>query len=291
MLPDHYFIAGLDALSGIYPPGSHHQAGFGMAHYSAALISGSYLIQDALIEPEAIPVMRSLLDKTWMGWDAMAPQPDEAPSPELLERYLAALQASFGTSDYAGHHVIFASLALRVLRQLPRTITHRRITGLLNMTEVFPPVQPRMAPSSDVSPHHPGAFCNEVLTAFLAETETANGPRGHLLTFGCAVLDLHALGYTHLARTAELGFRDFMSQSQGQPKASPELKQVSGQALNPESAAFWRSRPEDYLMQFIGHYIKYPYAFLTLEAKATDAGIKAEARRRLHWVLDPRSPR
>jgi hypothetical protein len=75
------------------------------------------------------------------------------------------------------------------------------------------------------------------------------------------------------------------------PTASPELKQVLGHAPNPESAAFWRSRPENYVMQFIGHYVKYPYAFLTLEAKATDAGIKVEARRRLHWILDPRSPR
>jgi len=41
----------------------------------------------------------------------------------------------------------------------------------------------------------------------------------------------------------------------------------------------------NYVMQFIGHYVKYPYAFLTLEAKATDVGIKAEARRRLHWIL------
>src|SRR5580658_9719397 len=85
MLPNNYFIAGLDALSCIYPPGSGHQTHFAMAHFAAALISGSYMIQDGLIELEAIPVMRSLLDKAWMGWDAMAPQPDEAPSPDQLK--------------------------------------------------------------------------------------------------------------------------------------------------------------------------------------------------------------
>jgi hypothetical protein len=291
MLPDRYFIAGLDALSVIYPPGSDHQSGFYMAHFAAALISGSYLIQDGLIEPEAAPLMRSFLDHPWMGWDAMAPQPDEAPSPDQLKRYLAALQASFGTSDYAGHPVIFASLVLRIMQQLPHTITPRRITGLLNMVEAFPALTPRVSPRPDIPSHQPGAFCDEVLSAFVTESESAQNPRGHLLTFGCAVLDLYALGHTELARTAEMGFRDFMTGYPRPPSDAPQLKEVPGDVPHPESASFWRSRPENYYQQFIGHFLKYPYAFLTLESKASDAGIKAAARRQLHLVLDQNHPR
>jgi hypothetical protein len=291
MLPERFFIAGLDALSIVYPPGSDHQAGFGMAHFSAALLSGSFMIQDGLVEPAAVPVLQTLLDATWMHWDAMAPQPDEPPAPDQLAPYLAALQASFGTSDYAGHHVIFASLALRAMRHLPHSITRRRIAGLLNLAKAFPTATPVKAPGSVVPPHQAGAYCNEVLAAFVNEAETPNGPRGHLLTFGCAVHDLYALGYTDLARAAEPGFRDFMTHDPRHLKHPPQPKEVSGEAMHPESAAFWRSRPENYIMDFIGHFVKYPYAFLTLEAKATDARITAEARRRLHLVLDQRSLR
>ncbi len=289
MLPDRYLIAGLDAMACIYPPGSDSQKGFVMGHFAAALLSGKLLGPGRPVgrrcgTGDGIP---SSTRRGW-GWDAMTPQTtQEAPSPGELERFLAALQESFGTSEYSGHHVIFSSLALRVLRQLPQLTTPRRMAGLLHMAKAFPALQPRAPAVPAPLPHQPAGFCNEVLDAFLASLASRHGPgySGHLLTFGCAVLDLYDLGYTELARSAEIGYRDYMTACRHPASDPSEPGPSPAHATHPESAAFWRSRPDGYVMASIGHHVKYSYAFLTLEAKASDSGLLKEARLSLHRII------
>ncbi len=283
MLPEHYLVAGLDALARSHPtPAS--EPGFGDGHRGAALLSAYFILKDDLIEAQAEAPMRALADH-FTKLPVFAPLPPEPSAPRELDRLLSALARSFGTDQ--AHGVIFPSLALRALHQRPDLITRSRIDGLLRIAEAYTLEEPSSDPLPD-RPFAAGAFADQVLAGFVASTQAFRGffqgGPFHILTFGQAVQDLNALGYIDLARRAETGFRVMLANcllgpSGPKPGLAFPVTDPSPQSVRPDQAAFWQPLPwGPEFAKGLGHIIKYAYAFNALSRHATDADGLARAR-------------
>jgi hypothetical protein len=294
MLPERMLIAGLDAVSRAYAPPHTNEQGFHIAHQGASLLSHWFMVHDRTCEPAAAAVLEPLLAGAWLGQPDFAPRPDEAPAPAELERLLAALGSCAGTSDHAGHPIIFTSLALRAFRQQPALITRSRIEGLLRIATAMAPVSP--LPSREALAAAPELVPAELATTALdgfaasvqVYTDYFQGYSGHVLTFGCAVLDLHDLGYTEVARQAAIGYREYVRRCRQGPSGPHGQWKRPGHGVageDPRTAAFWAGKPPSYLTDGIGHFGKYTYAWLALEARTGDRAVAAEARRLMPEVL------
>jgi hypothetical protein len=292
MLPQRYLIAGLDAVARAYPTGPARHESFADAHRGGSLLSSWFMLQDGHAEPGMDDILRPSLDATWMVMPQFAAAPEEPSAPGELEPTLAAFAAVFGTTVHAGHSAIFASLALRALRLAPHACTPWRMERLRAMATALAPAnaaqeRPRMGALQ------PEELANAALASFAASARIYDGHyqgfTGHVLTFGCAVLDLHDLGYTDLAGIAEIGYRAYMGDCRAGP-AGPHKQwqrpKRAHAACDPDRAAFWKSRPPRYLEGEIGHFAKYAYAFVALAARATDRAAVDAARHYLYEVLE-----
>jgi hypothetical protein len=157
----------------------------------------------------------------------------------------------------------------------------------VRIAEAYRITRPFADPQTEL-PFNAGSFADEVLAGFAAAAQAYRGCfQGysfHLLTFGQAVHDLHALGYVDLARRAELGFRAYLAQCLLGPRGPNHhmafpVKDPPAQMIRPDQAAFWL--PLTWGPEFakgLGHILKYAYAFITLGQQATDAEGLARAR-------------
>jgi hypothetical protein len=292
MPAERYLIAGLDAIARAYGPGANVGDGFAVGHLGASLLSGWFMIQDGTVDAEVDDVIRPQVDRAWMGSPPFAARPEEPAAPEELGRLLSALSPAVGTSDHAGHQVIFSSLALRAFRTLPATLTRSRIDGLCHLAAAYvPPRQPDIGDGE--APPEPAALARDALVGFADAVKSyqgfGQGYSGHVLTFGCAVLDLLALGHVGVGRRALSGYRDYLATCRlgpGGPFTTSARPPHAPSIMHPEHLGYWRSHAVDHAVQGLGHFTKYTYAFLRLERLVSDAGVRERARASLHDVLE-----
>jgi hypothetical protein len=300
LLPERYLVAGLDAIcrshiGEVRPPPYHLSDGFIKAHRGAGMMASYYLFRDRLVDPAARGAVAALLDQEWMGLPLFAPAPAEAAAPAELGRLLAALADLFGTDTGNPHQVIFPSFVLRAFREQPQLVTPWRIAGLLEMIELekpAPPLQLRPLSAAGLPEFELGAFSDLVLRACVRSLVSGNGYdqsySGHVLTWGLAVADLHALGYHVIARKAELSYRNYLRRClEGDEVAAGRMQRAAPPAhpLLPDAAAFWAARPVGNLEHSWAHLPKYAYAFLALLATARDGDVIARSRQLYYHLV------
>jgi hypothetical protein len=279
VLSQRHLLTGLDGMARAFSSTTWTNWQMNFGHRSAGMICACYLVREGRCEREAEPHLERLMAREWAGMPLFAPLPEQSPTPRDLERLLAALAQHFGTHRHIGHDVIYQSLALRVLREHPETITPNRIQGLLRMAEAYGATGAPESPPSD-GRHDPQAFSAWILDAFIRSTDVQLlMGHGHLLTFAHAVLDLYALGYTDVARRAEGGLRRFAENCLQPNPGIPSVKRPTAlYQWQPESRDYWTHLPEGVLERDTGHVIKYAYAFTGFCRLARDPALVSKAR-------------
>jgi hypothetical protein len=279
VLSPRHQLAGLDGLARSFGSTTWTNWQMNFGHRSAALTCACYLVWEGRCERDAEPQLERLMAREWAGMPLFAPLPEQPPAPRELERLLESLARHFGTHRHIGHDVIYQSLALRVMREHPETVTPSRVEGLLRMAEAYGNTGAPEASPSD-GRHDPRDFSKWILDAFIRSTDVQLVlGHGHLLTFAHAVLDLYALGYTDVARRAEGGLRRFAEDC---IKAKSGVRTVERPATSydwqPESRDYWTHLPAGVLERDTGHVIKYAYAFTGFCRLARDPALVAKAR-------------
>jgi len=273
-IPVRYLVAGLDALCRSFPTPEWKWQGMMDAHAGAQVLSAWFMFEEGTIDPAASEPMLDLIDREYLTTPRFAPFGRASTASADLQALIAALPTTVRSNAHIGHNVIFTSLALRALQVDPSLATAERIAGLARLACAY---RNEPTPGDQLAgpEHERRAWSSEVLTAFFpAHAGYSMGIFGHLLTYGRAVDDLHALGHHHLARLAKTGWREYAAQA-SVPKnftgferpAPPESPVPSDQHL-PNGRRYWQSRPVDFLEG--GHCIKYAYAFFGHLARADD---------------------
>ncbi|MGD8240331.1 MAG: hypothetical protein PVH68_17380 [Armatimonadota bacterium] len=276
MLDERYLLRGLDALSR-----AHSTNYFADGHRGAGIVSAYYLCREHEVEDGAARIVAEMIDENWTDTELCAPFPRERPDIALLGRVVAALDGNMGRLRQAGHNVIFPSLALRALHDLPEAVTPSRVEGVCKLIEAFDTADDITLDESDDIPDFgpPEGLAEFILAEYPRTTkafvERGQGWSGHMLTYGRALADLALLGYTELATKGHHAFKLYVKRTRMGPletdKPRPEHAPTP---LMPLQAAYWeRRRQHD---PAIGHCFKYPYGFYGLLALAQDPSLEQE---------------
>jgi hypothetical protein len=285
MLSRDHLVSGLNALSR-----AHALDYFADGHRGAALIAAKYLCQREDIESGAADIITEMADREWAGSDLCAPFPDDTPEPRLTENLLAALTASTDRLRQAGHNVIFPSLALKAMAEVPEAVTPARVAGLCRLVEAFTVyLEPLTGPDVDL----PGLDDPTALAEFiLAEALHAmrrfegrgQGWTGHLLTHAQAVMDLAGIGEATAAEHARGGLAIYVRRirmgPQDEDRIIPEHPPTKHGAL---TERYWQERRSREIG--LGHCFKYPYAFFSLLDIAKDDRLRRRSEEQAYRVL------
>jgi hypothetical protein len=276
MFDERYLILGLDALCR-----AHQTDYFADGHRGAAIISAYYLCQENEVEDGVPEIIQEMIDSHWTHTPLCQPFPDEAADPSLLPTVLETMEQNIAGLRQVGHNVIFPSLALRVFRDLPETITPSRVAGLRRLIECFSSVDditvtdedsiPRLGASEEVAE----LVLAELLDTMQAFVGRGQGWSGHLLTYSRALLDLRAMGYDRVVQAGEEGFRVYLKRIRmGPGERDRVFNEHPDTPLRPLERAYWERRSQG--SAALGHVFKYPYGFYGLMDLAQDAGLKQQ---------------
>ncbi len=256
-LDERYLAHGLNVLCN-----AHSTDSFGSGHAGGAVVSAYYLCREETLEPGTAGVIQTALDRHY-GL-ARDPFPEEEPVQDGIPTILQSMEEGIDQLCRDGHNVIFLSLALKALHDLPQAVTPARIDGLLRTIRSL---EPKKKGKGDIEiPESPASFSEFVLEEFLGSTEggPGQGYSGHLLTYGRAILDLRALGHEPFARKCLNAFRLAVKTARpGSPAKDYRAGRPKVEFLRPDRRAYWERRAATGTME-LGHLFKYPYGFFGL---------------------------
>lgn len=147
MIDFRYLQLGVTAL------GRAHRAGTMAGHLGAAVVAGYFIGEDLPDLPDRVERgIEGELDRVMAGEEAIwfnakaagvTPAelfeafPEESPSPSMLGAIVKSLRKTVGATRQSGHNVIFASIALRALRDHEELATATVIRGVCQLTDAF----------------------------------------------------------------------------------------------------------------------------------------------------------
>lgn len=256
-LDRRYLRHGLDVLCN-----AHASDSFYTGHAGGAIVAAYYLAGEEGLEAGTETVIKAALDHHY-GL-ASSPFPEEEPLPDGVHTVLQSMEDGIDQLCRDGHDVIFLSLALRAMHDLPETVTPSRIRALRRTLETL---EPRRSGRGDLDvPESLSSFAEFVLEEFLASTEggPGQGYSGHLLTHGRAILDLRSLGHEDFAKRCLNAFQLAVKTARPRsPGKDYRAERPRKQFIRPDRKEYWERRVAAGTLE-LGHLFKYPYGFLGL---------------------------
>ncbi|GAB6164424.1 hypothetical protein JCM19992_04240 [Thermostilla marina] len=298
MIDFHYLSRGLAALA------RAHRAGSMAGHLGAAVLAGYFFAEDHPdLDPAVLDAVRREMDRIIAGeetvWfnpqakgitirELFAPPPDSPPVDRAADRLDHALQPSLAKLRQSGHNVIFASLAVRAMRDHPQTATEWAIEGLERLLHLFDNAGPGRAYlgkdrgwcSADAVPLDPNDGVApsddiEVMVARLTDrliTEGGSRRQGvgglfHIINHAAGIHELAIRGYRTTARKALPAWWTQLRIWLALPNLEDELGPLEKAEHDPRTAAYWSDAQSRNSTQFSGwltHRLKTLYGFFSL---------------------------
>jgi len=242
--------------------GAHASDAFRTGHAGGAVISAYYLCREEKLEAGSADVIRKALEQQYPL--APDPFPAEQPAAGGVQPLLAALEEGIDQLCRSGHDVIFLSLALKAMHELPQSATPARLEGLRRTIQAL---EPRTRGTGDLAvPASVPEFAEFVLQEFLGSTEggPGQGYSGHVLTHGRAILDLRALGHEAFAQKCLNAYQLAIKQARPRaPGKDYKAERPKVEFLRPDAKQYWERRAAAGSVE-LGHMFKYPYGFFGL---------------------------
>jgi len=271
-LGEGYLRRGLVALA------DAHKRGWLQGHNGAAVLSSYYFCRENRLDERATAALGRQIDAF------IAKSPEEFPAPDPgrgradPERIVERLSMQIDGLRAGGHDVIFASIALRALKDLPEFATPQVVDGICRLLELVA----RRAPEPDTAhnrehPLPPYASSRDIAHATLRATlrpwgdVRRVGASGviHWITHADAVITLSDLGHDDLARRRHAAQRLHVNQAvTGDDLGEPDRAPIEWRA-----AEYWESERPRRLFQdswLAGHAFKLPYSLFRLLRRCDD---------------------
>ena len=298
VLDQSYLEAGLLALSRV---GDRH---WNTGHYGAAVIAAYYFAHEQGLDEAASMALARQLDRLIARHDDLfLPAGLDRDDDADLAPIVRALDRNIGQLRAIGHNVIFASLALKALRQLPQLATRAAIDGLTTLLAQFDdygpgrpfygwedPTQVRIETVDDIPVYRDEAtIARTALDAFAAIEKIYpflhQGIVGHLLTHAHALIELARLGYTDIAGKGHDAHRLYIKLSRNPPDEGEPIPKRDDPEFSPSGAAYWQRDLEGNREWLVGHVFKYTYSFYDLIRHIDDDAERRRFHQQLAYVL------
>ncbi len=267
-------LLGLNALAR-----AHESDYFANGHRGASMVAAHLLCVDNQLDERTTSRIVELFDLNWATSALCRPFPDADPEPSQIDKIGVALADGGEVLREVGHNAIFAMLAIKAFRMLPRAATPQRINGVCSLIRSFKPWHD-VEPDPAINPP-PFADTTAASQFVLREANAAvdrfvgfgQGFSGHMLTFGQALVELAAMGDVELAESCRTALRKYVTVTRRGPEPnSKRYPDHKPSHLRPTNSAYWEKRG-DHAVD-IGHVFKYPYSYYDLLRRAGDPALE-----------------
>lgn len=295
MIDFQYLQTGINGLANSY------KAGTMAGHLGAAVAAGYFFGEDQSdLPPEVFrgiegEIKRVIAGEESFWWNAkqagvtsadlFRPLAKEEPKPNTIKAIADALQKNVGETRQSGHNIIFASIAIRALRDHPDFATPQAVTGICKLTEGFNTAhagrgyygkekgwlngnQVQLAADEKFQPYESIPQMVEVTIEELITTAAIKkqgfGGLWHIINHAAAITELERFGFKELAKQALPAHHQHIRLRRSLPDVEGELGAVPKAEHDPRNPAYWKGmlkRDEARLT----HRIKTLYGYFILK--------------------------
>ncbi|WP_206036378.1 hypothetical protein [Crateriforma spongiae] len=289
-----YLEWGLNALAR-----AHHLSSMA-GHLGASLIAGYYVMgQHPNLGPQVEEGIRDDLRRVMRGESVFGkrmsrkakltdaelfePLPKQSADETLIDGIAEALEKSIDQPRQSGHNVIFASFAIRALKEHPEYATPAIIDGIRKLMTLFEGQTPGSgyygkqkgrihghkiqlaendnAPMYDDIPAMASAVLDEAIGQDPSVHRVGYGGLVHIINHAAAIADLDDCGYDELASRAVRSHRQHLRLWRSLPNVADEKGPLQVSNFTPNNPAYWTSGDVPYDRALLTHRVKTMFGF------------------------------
>ena len=276
-------------------------------HLGAAVVAGYLFGEDNVGLPDEVHAGVQLeLDRILAGEEAIwfnqkqagvtipelfEPFPDEEPQEDQIDTIAQALDGNIATMHQSGHNVIFASIAIRALRDHPANTTPSVVSGVCRLIERFDGATPgrgnlgkgkgwisgehvRLSPENDFAPYADiQAMIETTIDELIASASIHRqgfGGLHHLINHAAGLVELSLLGYKDLAQKGLPAHHHHVRLLRHLPDLESQVGPVDKAEHDPRTAVYWSQGGFRRDTAMLTHRVKTLYGFFTLARIAQD---------------------
>ncbi|MDF2376784.1 MAG: hypothetical protein P1U81_11115 [Verrucomicrobiales bacterium] len=319
MINFDYLSKGLNGLA------RAHEMSSMAGHLGASLVAGYFVGErHPDLDPEVCEGIESDLDQVMAGGsvfgtrmrknakimdsELFAAFPKEKADESLIDGIAEALEKNIKEPRESGHNVIFASIAIRALKEHPDFATPSITGGIRKLIGLFDNAHPgsgyygkakgriygnkiTLPEGNDGTPHYTdvagmgGAVMDEIIKLDPKVHTQGYGGLVHVNNHAAAIADLALYGYPELVPDAIASHHRHLQLWRNLPNLVDELGPMPFAEFSPFSAAYWTSGKIPYDRALLTHRVKTMFGFDEL-AEAIDAGPREkEAYEKLRYLM------
>ena len=308
MIKFDYLSKGLNALAR-----AHHLSSMA-GHLGASVVAGYFVWEQRPdLEPEVYRGIEGDLERVMRGEsvfgkkmtkhskmadpELFADFPSEKPNENLIDEIASALQKNIGQLRQSGHNVIFASIAIRALKEHPELATPSIVGGICKLLSLFDHAHPGSGnygkakgritgdkislPEADTTPPYNEiegmgkAVLDELIRQDPDEHRQGYGGLVHINNHAAAIVCLEQYGYGALVADAVESHRQHLRLWRNLPDLGAELGAVRISKFSPYAAAYWMQGEVPYDRALLTHRVKTMYGFDELVG-GIDDGVRGD---------------
>ena len=318
MINFDYLSKGLNALA------RAHQMSAMSGHLGASVVAGYFVgEQRPDLDPEVCKGIEGDLERVMRGEsvfgkkmmknakitdsELFAAFPKQLPNESLIDGIAEALEKNISKPRESGHNVIFASLAIRALKEHPEFATPAIVDGIRKLIALFNNAHPGSGnygkakgrihgdkiplPEEDDTPPYTDvegmakAVLDEVIKQDPQINREGYGGLVHVNNHAAAISDLAKYGYAALVPRAVQSHRHHMRLWRNLPNLVDELGPAPFAEHSPYTAAYWTSGKVSYDHALLTHRVKTMYGFEELLEAVEDAPREQRAAEKLRFMM------
>lgn len=298
-----------------------HRAGTMAGHLGAAVAAGYFVGEDqGELPDEVFRGIEGELDRVIAGEEAFwfdakkagitpqelfQPFPQGNPDEESIDSIVGALRKNIGQTRQSGHNVIFASIAIRALRDHPDYATPQIVTGIRKLTEAFNNVPAGRGYYGKATGWRSGnqvelaadenfpvytslqqmirVTIDELITT-AAVRKQGFGGLWHIINHAAAITELDRYGYKQVAQAALPAHHHHIRLWRSLPDVESELGAVVKSEHDPREPRYWEGtlkRDEARLT----HRVKTIYGFHCLKRWLDDESVVPKADDAFRYLM------
>ena len=317
-LSSAYLEKGLNALA------RAHNMSSMAGHLGASFIAGYFIgKQRPHLAPEVYRGIEGDLDRVLQGGSVFGKRmsknsklgdselfesfPKQKPDATLIDGLAEGLAKSISQPRQSGHNVIFASLAIRALKDHPEFATPAVVDGIRKLLAMFNNQTPgsgyygkekgRMygnkvtLPDDDGTPEYDDihgmavAVFDEAIHLNPQVHRSGYGGLVHIINHAAAITDLEECGYRDLIPRAIRSHRHHLRLWRNLPDVADERGPLQHSLFTPHSAQYWTSGKVPYDRALLTHRVKTMYGFDELAASVEEDSKEKSAYDQLRYLM------
>ncbi len=238
--------------------------------------------------------------------ELFAPLPKEPARTDLTDKIATALSRNIGETRQSGHNVIFASVAIRALRDHKQFATPKLVGGIEKLIGMFDAVhagrgyygkkigwkngkQAPVAEGADLKNYSSAREMAETVISELIQSASQHrqgfGGLFHLMNHAAALTELERFGYAELARKGLSAHRHHLLLYRALPDLEGELGKLETTNADPLKAGYWKKTESRQWGAWLTHRIKTLYGFHTLLRFVEDKDKRARALKQFGYLM------